>query len=140
MARQHTSRADIGMAGKGHLGRAMEDAHTGVIGRIVGGQDERCLAVVHLRRQRLHLRVGQPARVGEDSERIAAEGAVSEDVDSLVRKAGHGGLRRLIGLSRSLSAQPTENQFSDGMGPITFYAGPRFCSSRAAPDRLSRMT
>jgi hypothetical protein len=120
MARQHKSRADIGMAGKGHLGRAMEDAHTGIIGRIVGWQDERCLAVVHLRRERLHLPVGKPARIGEDSQRIATEGAVGEDVYSLVRKARHGRLRRRIGLSRSLSAKPAENQYSDGMRSITF--------------------
>jgi hypothetical protein len=79
MARQHKSRADIGMASKRHLGRAMEDAHTGIIGRIVGWQNERSLAVIHLRRERLHLRVGKPARIGEDRQRIAAKGAVGED-------------------------------------------------------------
>ena len=68
MASQHVSRANIGMAGKGHLGRAMKDANTGIIGRIVGGQNEGCLAVVHLRRQRLHLCGGKPARIGEDGE------------------------------------------------------------------------
>ena len=65
-------------------------ADAGIVGRIVGGQHEGGLAVVHLRRQGLHLRVGHPARVGEDRERIAAEGAVGEDVDGLVRKARHG--------------------------------------------------
>jgi hypothetical protein len=97
MARHHISRADIGMAGKGHLGRAMEDAYSGVIRRIVGGQNEHCIAVVHLRRQRLHLHVGQPARVGEDSGRIAAEGADGKDVDSLVRKAGTAGSEGRLG-------------------------------------------
>jgi hypothetical protein len=97
------------MAGEGHLSRAMEDAHTGIISRIVGWQDERCLAVVHLRRERLHLPVGKPARIGEDRQRIATEGAVGEDVYSLIRKAGHGRFQRRSGFNHFLPAKPAEN-------------------------------
>ena len=93
------------MAGKGHLSRAMEDAHTGIISRIVGGQDERCLAVVHLRRERLHLCVGQPARIGKDSQRISAEGAIGEDIYSLIRKAGHGRFQRRSGFQPFATSQ-----------------------------------
>ena len=42
---------------RGKAGRAMEDADTSVIGWIIGWQDESGFAVVHLCRQRLHLRV-----------------------------------------------------------------------------------
>ena len=110
MAGEHAGRADIGMAGEGHLGRAMEDAHARIVGGIVRRQDEGRLAIVHLGGKRLHLRIRQAARIGEDGERIAAELAVGEDVDGLVRKSWHGGPKVLGRMPSVLPAKPQRDQ------------------------------
>ena len=55
MAGEDTGRADIGMAGERHLGGAVKNADARRVGRIARRQHEGRLAIVHLRRQRLHL-------------------------------------------------------------------------------------
>jgi hypothetical protein len=51
---------------------------------------EHGLRQVHLPGERLEQRLGDPARVGEDGERIALERAVGEDVADHVAELGHG--------------------------------------------------
>ncbi len=99
---QHEARADAGMAGEGHLGGDVEDAHPGGVGGIFRRQDEGGLAKVHLCGEVLHLGVGQATAVGEHGEGIAAEPVVGEDVEGDIRigggVVGHGaslrGMRR----------------------------------------------
>ncbi|QGZ95794.1 hypothetical protein DSM104635_02645 [Terricaulis silvestris] len=73
------------MAGEGHLGGAIEDPHARGVSRVRRRQDERCLAQVELEGERLHLRLGKAAAVGEDGQRIAAEALLGEDVDGFER-------------------------------------------------------
>ena len=78
---QHVAGADIRMTGERQFGARREDAHVSMMLRVVGRQHERRLRQVELHRQRLHLLVGQPARVGKHRERIAAEAPVGEHID-----------------------------------------------------------
>ena len=57
-----------------------EDAHLRVMGGIARRQHEGRLGIVELGRDRLHLRGREPAGIQHHGERIAAEGAVGEDV------------------------------------------------------------
>ena len=50
-ARQHPAGADIGMAGEGHLGLAVENADPRAVRGILGRQDEGRLAEIELGRQ-----------------------------------------------------------------------------------------
>src|SRR5438552_3211825 len=86
--------ADTGMAGEGHLGGTVEDAHAGGIHGIGRRQDECRLAQVELEGKRLHLHISETPCIGEDSERIAAE--------LLAGKHIHGHVSPLHGLSASL--------------------------------------
>ena len=69
--------------------------------RVVGRQDERRLRQVELHRQRLHLLVGQPARVGKHRERIAAEAPVGEHIDGDELISRHDGPRCCVHSSSS---------------------------------------
>jgi hypothetical protein len=77
------------MAGERHLAAAVEDAHAGGVRRIGGRQHERRLAEIELGGERLHVGVAHAARIGKHRQRIAAEAAVGEDVDSDEGEAGH---------------------------------------------------
>src|SRR5205814_1586796 len=74
-------RADIGMAGKRHLGAWRENAHRRGVRRIFRGQHEGGFRKVELRGDGLHLLCRKPFRVQHNGERIAAELTVGEDVD-----------------------------------------------------------
>ena len=69
------------MAGERDLRVHGEDANLRVVGAIGRRQHEGRLGIVELGGDRLHLRRRQPAGIEHDGERIAAEGAVGEDVD-----------------------------------------------------------
>ena len=92
MGGEHDGGADFGLAGEGHLMGAGEDAHARRVGGVGRGQHEGRLAVVHLGGERLHLRIAQAPRIGENGELVAAEAGFREDVDSLVGIAAHGRL------------------------------------------------
>ena len=49
--------------------------------RIVGGQDERGVAIAQFPRQRQHLCIAQALRIQHDSGRIAGEALLREGVD-----------------------------------------------------------
>jgi len=81
LRRQHESGADIGMAGKRKLPVHGEDAHLRIVRGIARRQHEGRLRIVELGGNRLHLRGRQPAGIEHHGERIAAEGAIGEDID-----------------------------------------------------------
>ena len=66
-----------------YLGHGSEDAHLEVSAFERCGLDERGLREVELARHRLHLLGGELTRLGEDSQRIAGEWTVGEDIDPL---------------------------------------------------------
>ena len=78
----HVRRAQRRMPGEGHLERGREDAHARRRER--GRQHERGLGEVELQCQRLHGRRVELAGVLEDAQRVAAEGALGEDVDDAI--------------------------------------------------------
>ena len=59
-----------------------EDAHLRVVGRVGRRQHESRLRIIELAGDRLHLFGRQPAGIEHHAERIAAEGAVGENVHS----------------------------------------------------------
>ena len=88
--RQHPAGADAGVAGERHFGRSVENPYPRGVGGVLGRQDEGRLRQVHFRGQRLHLLVGQPACIGEDSKGIAAEASVGEHVEGDKGIGSHG--------------------------------------------------
>ena len=93
--RQDVAGADVGMAGERDLVLAGEDAHAGMMPRVLRRQDEGRLRQVELGGDRLHLRIRQAGCVRQHGQGIAGEALVGEDVDGDVVIAGHGGLRTL---------------------------------------------
>jgi len=72
-----------GMSGEWHLGPGRKDTNASDVRRVVRRQDERCLCEIELVGYGLHLGFGQATRVRDNSDGIAAELAVGEDVDGL---------------------------------------------------------
>ncbi len=79
------------MAGKRDFGAHGENAHLGVMRGLARRQHEGGLGIIELGGDRLHLRGRKPAGVEHHGERIAAERAVGENVDSDVAPL-HGAL------------------------------------------------
>jgi hypothetical protein len=80
------------MARKRDFGALGENAHLGVVRGLARRQHEGGLGIIELGGNRLHLRGRKPAGVEHHGERIAAEGAVGENVDSDVASSLHGAL------------------------------------------------
>src|SRR5438874_3251677 len=76
-------RAECRMPGKRQLFRDSEDADFLPFLSFSSGiawQDESRLGKIHLTRERLHFTIVQPARVGENRERITRQRCLGEDV------------------------------------------------------------
>jgi hypothetical protein len=86
-----------------HLGGRREDAHPDVAIRL-RGIDERRLGEVDLSREPLQLRLGDLARVREDSELVALERLVAEHVDDDVAEARHA--RDCSGVGQTVAHAP----------------------------------
>ena len=80
--RQHEGGADIWVACKRKLPVHREDAHLRVVGLVSRRQHKSRLRIIELGGDRLHLFGRQPAGIEHDGERVAAEGAVGENVHS----------------------------------------------------------
>ena len=76
------ARADIRMPSTRHLVIRREDADLGGVRRILWRQHEGRLREVELVGDRLHLLRCQPFGIGNDGQRVAAETAVGEDIES----------------------------------------------------------
>src|ERR1700755_3359752 len=68
------------MAGKRNFGAHGKDTNLRIMRRILRRQDKSRFGIVELRCDRLHLRGRQPTGIEHHGERIAAEGAVGENV------------------------------------------------------------
>ncbi len=86
---QHEGGADIGVAGKGHLGGWREDADVCCMPRVVGRQHEARLRVAKLGGDTLHKRVPQAAGIRDDGQGVPAEAGGGEYIDHLVGDVGH---------------------------------------------------
>ena len=80
LRRQHKGGPDIGMARERDFGANRENANLRIMRGIARRQHERRLRIIELGRNRLHLRGRQPAGIQHYRKRIAAEGAVGENV------------------------------------------------------------
>ena len=69
------------MAGEGQFGLGREDADFRGVAGIFRRQHEGRLGIVEFGRDGLHAFAREPLGVEHDGERVAAEGAVGEDVD-----------------------------------------------------------
>ena len=78
--RQHEGGADIGMAGERDFGANGENPDLRVVGGVTRRQHEGGLGIVEFAGNRLHLRRRQPAGIQHHRERIAAKGAIGENV------------------------------------------------------------
>ena len=109
--RQREERAHDRVAGERELRVRREDAEAAQRLDIRGWQDECRLGEVHLRRDPLHLLVGEPFGVGEDCQRIAGEHPVGEDVRLPEAVSAHG-VGRVYLRQEGVGAAPAWNSAS----------------------------
>src|SRR5207244_2976941 len=95
------------MAGERKLAGPVEDPYVRGVRGIPGRQHEGRLGVIELRGDRLHLLGGEPARVGNDGERVARERPIGEDVDREVGVA-----HRLVMPASMISVWPVTQRAS----------------------------
>ena len=77
---EREGRPDHGVSGKLHFVGRPEDAQPDVGARHLGGLDEGALGKLRFARHRLHLRGGEPRRLGKDGQLIAGQRLVGEHV------------------------------------------------------------
>ena len=94
---QHQRRADGGMASERHFTAGGENPYREAAGGAAWGDEGRFRQIQFLG-QDLHLRGGQAGGIGEHCQRVAAEGAVGEDVGDDVAVVRHCRVSSGVGL------------------------------------------